>query len=187
MNQNNFDQRLTREQLLKLLARARVGKRGTRDHLMILLSATHGFRASEICDLRVDDIDLDENTIRIRHNKGSLHVTHPLRSNADPLLDEVTAVREYIAGKQGKLFSIGRLMLGVLVKKYSEHVGIPKRLRHHHVLRHTCAHLALEASGRDITVVQRYLGHKNLSSTGVYTQMSDSEASSRVKDLFGKS
>lgn len=188
MDTGNFDQRLTREQLLKLLARAKAGKQGDRDHLMILLGVSHGLRASEICDLRVDDFDLDEGTITIRRNKGSEKTTHPMVTDPDePLLNEATAVRQYVEGKRSRIFDIGRKMFHILVRKYSAEVGIPKRLRHPHVLKHSTAHFALESSGKDLVAVQKFLGHKSLQSTGIYLRISDAEASRRVRNnFFGK-
>jgi integrase len=187
MNQGNFDQKLTREQLLKLLARAKAGKQGDRDHLMILLGVCHGLRASEICDLRVDDFDLDEGVVTIRRKKGSRKTTQQLASDLEPLLDEATATRQYLEGRHGKLFDIGRKMFHILMRKYSSEVGIPKRLRHPHVLKHSAAHFAIESSGKDLVAVQNFLGHVSLQSTGIYLEISDAEASRRVrKNFFGR-
>src|SRR5438094_7025800 len=108
-----FDEHLSREQLLKLLARAKSGKKGLRDHLMILLGVSHGLRASEICDLRVDDFDLNEGTITARRQKGSNETTLALLHNDEPLLDEHSAVKAYLQDKTGKLFGIKRGMLHI--------------------------------------------------------------------------
>jgi hypothetical protein len=51
MNDTYFDHQLTIEQLTKLLHAAKAGRRGDRDHLMILLGVSHGMRNSEICNL----------------------------------------------------------------------------------------------------------------------------------------
>src|SRR6266404_9489238 len=126
---NRFDERWTREQLLALLRRAAAGKKGKRDHLMLLIGVTHGLRVSEICDLRVTDCDMEFGTIKIRRGKGSDDTRHVLAHSAEPLLDEHSRVREYLAGlRTEKLFDIGRGMCDVLIKKYGRDCGIPRHL-----------------------------------------------------------
>src|SRR5437762_2041015 len=146
----HFDERLTREQLLKLLKRARTGKEGERDFLMILIGVSHGLRASEICDLRTDDFDLNECTVCVRRMKGSNETTLALLHKDEPLLDEYSAVKAYLQDKTGKLFNIKRGMLHILFRKYCADVGIPKRLSHPHVLKHSCAHFILESPDTDL-------------------------------------
>src|SRR5882724_9022228 len=124
---NRFDERWTREQLLALLRRAAAGKRGKRDHLMLLIGVTHGLRVSEICDLRVDDFDMEFGTIKIRRGKGSDDTRHVLARSKEPLLDEHARVSEYLAGRAGgKLFDIGRGMCDVLIKRYGRDCNIPR-------------------------------------------------------------
>jgi site-specific recombinase XerC len=77
-------------------------------------------------------------------------------------------------------------MLRLLFKKYAKEVGIPKRLAHPHVLKHSAAHFALKASNNDLVAVQRFLGHKTLSSTGMYLKMGDAEACAKVQKNYFK-
>jgi len=51
-------------------------------------------------------------------------------------------------------------MLDVLMKKYGEYAGIPKALRHFHILKHTCVTHLLQKISRD--QVQDWLGHANI-------------------------
>ena len=184
MNDTYFDHQLTIEQLTKLLHAAKAGRRGDRDHLMILLGVSHGMRNSEICNLEVRDFDLYHGTVTIRRGKASLKTKQPMVTNENPLLDEVGAVTAYLArmeNKRGKLFDIKPGMFRLLFNKYAEYVKIPEDLRTPHVLKHTAAHFALEASGNDLVAVQRFLGHKNLSSTGMYLKMGDEAACKKVQ------
>jgi len=61
---------LTPRETLELLKAAR--KRSARDWAMILLAYRHGLRASEVCGIRLADVDLKTGSISIRRLKGSL-------------------------------------------------------------------------------------------------------------------
>ena len=93
------------EELLAVLTLA-LEKR-FRDYVMILVTYYHGFRANEIANLKVGDIDLGAGTIRIHRGKGSRGGTHDLQSWPDnPLMDERAAVGKWLAerhlyGKKG--------------------------------------------------------------------------------------
>ncbi len=58
----------------------------------------------------------------------------------------------------------------VIVKKYSDQCGIPKRISHPHALRHSYATQLIE-SGADVIHVQENLGHKSLQTTQIYIQL----------------
>ena len=66
---------LTPQEMLALLKAAR--KRSTRDWAMILLAYRHGLRASEVCGIKLADVDLKTSSISIRRLKGSLHTIQP--------------------------------------------------------------------------------------------------------------
>src|SRR5215472_2020928 len=71
---------LTPEETLAVLKAAR--SRSSRDWAMILLAYRHGMRASEVCALRRDDVDLKGESIIIRRLKGSLETRQPLCGHA---------------------------------------------------------------------------------------------------------
>src|SRR5712671_5027418 len=77
---------LTPEETLDLLKTAR--NLSTRAWAMILLAYRHGLRASEVCGLKLADIDLKAGSISIRRLKGSLLTTQPIYEHrGQPLLD----------------------------------------------------------------------------------------------------
>src|SRR2546425_9656680 len=85
---------LTPDELLAVLKAAKA--RSARDWAMILLTYRHGLRASEVCDLKMSDVDLKAGSISIRRLKGSLHTVQPLyQHRGQPLLDEVGALRAW--------------------------------------------------------------------------------------------
>jgi len=63
---------LTEGEMKRLLDAAKGGRYGRRDYLMLLMAYRHGFRVSELIDLRLKDIDLDTSRLYVRRKKGSL-------------------------------------------------------------------------------------------------------------------
>jgi len=64
---------------------------------MILLAYRHGLRASEVCGIKLADVDLKAGSISIRRLKGSLHTIQPIyQHRGQPLLDEAAALRAWL-------------------------------------------------------------------------------------------
>src|SRR5216683_1935083 len=79
---------LTPQEMLDLLKAARA--RSVRDWAMILLAYRHGLRASEVCGLKLADVDLKSGSISIHRLKGSMQTVQPLYPHrGQPLLDEM--------------------------------------------------------------------------------------------------
>jgi integrase len=177
-------QYLSPEELLSLLRVAR--SRSTRDWAMILLAYRHGLRASEVCLLRIADIDLKSSSISIRRLKGSLHTVQPLyRHRGQPLLDEITALRAWLrkrpndgsdyvftSQKGGKL---DRSQFFRIFKRVAEMAGLPNEKRHPHCLKHALAsHLI--SGNVNLALVRQALGHRSITSTMRYIGTTDSQA-----------
>ncbi len=176
---------LVPDELLKVLKAAR--SRSARDWCMILLAYRHGMRASEVCDLKLADVDLKAGSVSVRRLKGSLHTVQPLyRHKGQPLLDEVTALRAWMRERQadGSDFLFlsqkgGRLHRSQFFRVFracAEDASLPPRKRHPHVLKHSLAsHLV--AGNVNIALVKQCLGHKDIGSTMKYIGTSDAQAS----------
>ncbi|MEC7543283.1 MAG: site-specific tyrosine recombinase [Verrucomicrobiota bacterium] len=150
---------------------------GKRDRALFELMYGSGLRVSEICDLPMTAVDLDEGFARI-FGKGSKERVVPVGRLA------VQAIRNYLHGGRpaltkdgtgGELFlskrgkGISRKMVWVLVKEYTRRAGIEKNLTPHG-LRHSFAtHLLM--GGADVRAVQEMLGHADVGTTQVYTQV----------------
>src|SRR5579871_4453899 len=67
---------LSPAELLTVLKIARA--KSTRDHAMILLAYRHGLRASEVCGLRMGDVDLKAGAVTVARLKGSMLTVQPL-------------------------------------------------------------------------------------------------------------
>jgi site-specific recombinase XerD len=175
---------LTPQEMLDLLKAAR--KRSTRDWAMILLAYRHGLRASEVCGVKLTDVDLKSGSISIRRLKGSLHTIQPLyQHRGQPLLDETAAVRAWLrkrsqdgsdylftSQKGGKLT---RIQFFRVFQKIAESAGLPQEKRHPHVLKHSLAsHLV--AGNVNLALVRQALGHRSIRSTMAYIGTTDAQA-----------
>jgi type 1 fimbriae regulatory protein FimB/type 1 fimbriae regulatory protein FimE len=80
---------LTEKEIERLQEAARKRSRyGHRDATMILIAYRHGLRASELCGLRWDQVDLNSGRLHVRRAKGGIDNVHPLAGN------EIRALRQ---------------------------------------------------------------------------------------------
>jgi integrase len=171
---------LNRDELLSL---RRVAKQQSeRDWLLLLTTFWHGLRASEATGLRNEQIR--DGFIVVQRLKGSLKTRQPLVANANPLLDEKTALESLVAGLPAKarIFPIFRIQFFRIVQKYGREARLPQHVCHPHVLKHSIAMQTIKTAG--IENVSQYLGHKSIASTGSYLKVSDEQASQAVQSVF---
>jgi integrase len=71
-------ERLTAQEVERLIEAAKANRHGHRDATMILIAFRHGLRASELCDLRWDQVHFDSATLHVRRVKNGTPSTHPL-------------------------------------------------------------------------------------------------------------
>lgn len=180
---------LSKNELLAVLRAARA--KSARDLAMILLGYKHGMRASEICGLRLDHVDIKNGSIVVERLKGSLKTVQPICGHAgEPLLDELKALRTrlkerpadgsdflFVSQKGGQL---DRTQFFRLFQFYAEQAGLPIEKRHPHVLKHS---LATDLVGRNVNlaVVKQALGHAAIGSTMRYVSVSDEQAGREVR------
>jgi len=175
---------LTPAETLAVLKAAR--EHSTRNWAMILLAYRHGLRASEVCGIKLADVDLKSGSISIRRLKGSLHTIQPLyQHRGQPLLDETNAVRAWLrkrpadgsdyfftSQKGGKL---NRTQFFRNFQRAAEQAALPIEKRHPHVLKHSLAsHLV--AGNVNLALVRQALGHRSIRSTMAYIGTTDSQA-----------
>lgn len=131
-------------------------------------------RVSELCGLNIADIDFEENVIRVL-GKGSKERLVPVGSESLKLVKEHLNTREnkhgdrplFITGKGKRIYP---RYVQRLVKKFIEIVSDIEK-KSPHVLRHSAATHMLN-KGADLMAVKEILGHKNLSTTQIYTHVS---------------
>jgi site-specific recombinase XerD len=135
---------------------------------IITLAYSTGMRVSEVCNLKIENIDSKRMLIHVVNGKGKKDRFVPLSPTV------LTILREYFKKYKPKeyLFN-GQFILrystrscNEIVKKY---IG---KDYHFHSLRHSQATALLEA-GTDLKIIQKCLGHANVKTTEIYTHVSN--------------
>lgn len=146
------------------------GARNARERAVLETLYGTGLRASELCRLRLEDVDLQERLVFVRQGKGQKDRLVPFGPRAGAAI--LAYLRECRPAKSGPLFltSTGRRhtrgLLGLLVAGAGRRAGLT-RLASPHRLRHSYATHLLR-NGADIRHIQALLGHASLASTQVY-------------------
>ena len=183
---------LSPAELLSVFRTAR--KRSKRDHAMILLAYRHGLRASEICGLRLNDLDVKNGSITTQRLKGSLKTVQPLyQHRGQPLLDEVTALRAWLKERRhdgsDSVFTsqkggrLDRTQFFRIFRDVAKAAGLPADKRHPHCLKHTLAsHLI--AGNVNLALVRQALGHRSIGSTMQYVGTTDGQAAEAAQSAL---
>ncbi len=144
-----------------------------RDLAMFELFYSSGLRLSELASLNTDDLDLTEQSLRVRFGKGGKQRDLPVGSKAISAIKkwlqyrpETTEPALFISNKGKRL---GQRSIQLRLDRWCKKSGLPEHV-HPHMLRHSFASHML-GSSQDIRAVQELLGHSNISSTQIYTHL----------------
>jgi integrase/recombinase XerD len=148
-----------------------------RDRSILEVLYATGIRVSELVELRISNLDLEEGICTV-FGKGSKERLVPLgtpaRRTLDRYLRELRPRLEKGAG-EGKVFlnqrgrPLSRMAIWTLVKESARRAGLGGKVSPH-TLRHTFATHLLEG-GADLVAVQELLGHADISTTQIYTHV----------------
>ena len=172
---------LTDAEVAKLIEATKGNRHGHRDATMILTTYRHGLRASELTDLRWDQIHWDQATMAVRRVKQGSPATHPIRG------DELRALRRLQREQEPKSPFVFTSERGApfttagfarMIERAGEAAGLGFKA-HPHMLRHATGY-KLANDGHDTRALQAYLGHKNIQHTVRYTEL----APTRFKDFW---
>ena len=157
---------------------------GQRDQAMLELLYSAGLRISELLDLNVDDVDIQERTVRAR-GKGSKTRVVPIgRLAARAIQVWMDEGRPTVNPDGPQLFTnlrgqrLSRQGGWKIITARAKKAGLDGRV-HPHTLRHSFATHLVEG-GADLRVVQELLGHASVNTTQVYTHTSEA----RLRELF---
>ena len=164
---------LTEAEVERLTQAAKDNRWGHRDATMILVAYRHGLRASELVDLRWEQVEFKSGTLHVRRAKKGTPSTHPI------LGDELRALRRLQREQEPKspfVFTSerGAPFTTAGFARMVERVGTGANLTfkvHPHMLRHACGY-KLANDGHDTRALQAYLGHRNIQHTVRYTELS---------------
>lgn len=166
---------LTPEEYNRLLAAAGANPR---DFCILTLFIQTGIRISELCELRLYDIDLDNATLTVRLGKGMAARTIELEKKG------IRATRNWLAVRPSTHFDhiflnrddepLKEWGVRDLLHKYCDQTGITKHVTPHS-LRHTFAS-AKAQSGVSPFQLKEWLGHARLDTTAIYVHMAKQNA-----------
>jgi len=166
---------LTQGELKALLIKAK--QRDLRDYAMILLAYRHGLRASEVCNITLENVDLEAGNIRCERGKGSISNWQQLAG------DEVKALKGWLRKRprsDSKFVFLSRKGTPVSRSQFfrsfrtiAQSVGLSDEKCHPHILKHSLGtHLA--NAGVPVQVIQQRLGHRGIGNTMIYLTVSSS-------------
>jgi Phage integrase family len=152
-----------------LIEAAKGNRYGHRDATIILLAFRHGLRASEVCDLRWDQVDFNGAVLHVRRVKNDTPSTHPIQG------DELRALRRLqresptspfvFVSERGSPFTTAGFAR--MIERAAAGADLEIKA-HPHMLPHACGY-ALANKGHDTRAIQGWLGHRSITSTAVYT------------------
>ena len=185
----NLPKYLNKEELDAILgAPERTTVRGQRDRAMLELLYATGVRVSELCLVRLSDVELNLGFIRVT-GKGNKQRLVPMGESA------AAAIREYLESARPRLLRrraspylfvtargscMTRQCFWKLLTDYGRRTGIRRPLTPH-VIRHTFATHLLEG-GADLRSVQVMLGHADIATTQIYTHVARSRLRSTIDE-----
>jgi len=160
--------------------------RSLRDQALVELLYGAGLRVSEAVGLTRTGVDLDDRFVRVTGKGGKervvpigRHAAEAVRryvSRGRPYLDRRHRPELFLNAKGGPLTRAGAFLI---LRRLAEKAGLDPTRVHPHILRHSFATHLLEG-GADLRSVQEMLGHADLSTTELYTHVSDA----RRRELY---
>ena len=164
-----------------------VDEKGFRDHAMLELLYATGIRVSELIGLNVSDVNLTVGFVRCR-GKDKERIIPLYQAAVKALQDYVRDIRPRIVAddEEDALFvnmsgeRMSRQGFWKIIKYYQEKAGIEKDITPH-TLRHSFA-VHLLQNGADLRSIQEMLGHADISSTQIYTQV----VKKQLNDIYHK-
>lgn len=169
---------------------------GAREYALSVVGFSHGCRVSELCDLRIGDIDFAQSIIHIRRKKNSEDSLQQMSAGEVKALRQWLAVRPQVesdvvfvsresSGAQNTptepaaRYRMSRSQVFRIFRSVCQAAGLPKSLWHCHCMKHSLAQTLL-AKGADAFTVQRALGHRSIQSTLAYSRPSDFQAGAAI-------
>ncbi len=161
--------------------------KGYRDRAMLELLYATGIRVSELIALNVSDVNFSAGIVRCRgHEKERVIPLYPAAVRALKEYVEFIRPKMIASADESSLFvnvsgeRMSRQGFWKIIKTYQTKAGIEKTITPH-TLRHSFAAHLLE-NGADLRSIQEMLGHADISSTQVYSQL----VKKQLKDVYNK-
>lgn len=191
---------LTKDEQRRILKVTAEHTAGFRDHVIITMALLTGLRQHEIVALDVGDVfDVDGNVRRV----VQLHTYK--KSSKDPLSQCVFITHDGLRDKLAKLYRqkaraghdmgaaaplfvsregtrLSKSRVGGAFRRWQQRAGFDRRVRFHD-LRHTACTRYLEVCGGNLAAVKKFARHASVTSTQIYTHVSDDYQAESVKKM----
>ena len=182
---------LTEEEVGKLLDVEVKSPYDYRNKTILELLYSSGIRISELVNIKTPNYDSEECLIRIM-GKGSkerivplgdyaINIMNDYMNNYRPLINKKHTDYVFVNNRGDK---ISRQFIFKVIKKEALKKGIKKDISPH-TLRHTFATHLLK-NGADLRIIQELLGHENISTTQIYTHVTNNKLKSDYETYFPK-
>ena len=182
---------LTEEEVCKLLDVEVKSPYDYRNKTILELLYSSGIRISELVNIKTPNYDSEECLIRIM-GKGSkerivplgdyaINIMNDYMNNYRPLINKKHTDYVFVNNRGDK---ISRQFIFKVIKKEALKKGIKKDISPH-TLRHTFATHLLK-NGADLRIIQELLGHENISTTQIYTHVTNNKLKSDYETYFPK-
>ena len=170
-------------------------KTPVRDWAIIHVALDAGLRASEICDLKIKDllIDQGQSSIIVRSGKGNkkrgVTIGEKLKNHLLSFIQwkrkngQMTRGVDYLfISKRGSSNRMSRQAIYQIFKRWAKKADLPDRFSIHSC-RHTYASMLYKSSDYNLRLVQSQLGHSSIQTTQVYADVLNEDAEKAVNDL----
>ena len=170
-----------------IIAKSKGNQLAVRNRLIIEMALGTGLRVSELADLKIEDIHIrkGQNSLTVTNGKGGKDRVVGFNNKLKTLIQEYLEYRDsnspYLfpseRGEKMTRFGIGRVF-----KTAAETAGLDTK-HTIHTLRHTYATNLYKASGYNLRMVQKQLGHSSITTTTVYSDVLNKDLEDALENL----
>ena len=170
-----------------IIAKSKGNQLAVRNRLIIEMALGTGLRVSELANLKIDDIHIrkGQNSLIVNNGKGDkdrvVGFNNKLKTLIQEYLDYRKSMSSYLfASERGEKMT--RFGVGRVFKTMAAKAGLDSK-HSIHTLRHTYATNLYKASGYNLRMVQKQLGHSSITTTTVYSDVLNKDLEDALENL----
>ena len=170
-----------------IIAKSKGNQLAVRNRFIIETALGTGLRVSELANLKVDDIHIRKGqySLKVNNGKGGKHrvvgFNNKLKMLIQEYLDYRKSMSSYLfASERGEKMT--RFGVGRVFKTMAAKAGLDSK-HSIHTLRHTYATNLYKASGYNLRMVQKQLGHSSITTTTVYSDVLNQDLTDALENL----